>query len=153
MVDRARATEEHPLVPGGSYTSWIARQAHSQSQASIGGAKSAKHVANLVFAVECGFVEADEAVAWSHVIPDVLVGRYIRQPDLRARWKRPCPRRRPHVLSTHGVVEPHRLIHDVRHLGELLTKNDRSQVRIARFSRRIDQHGLGFERACSATEK
>ena len=96
-----------------SCTSWIAGRAHSQTQISSSRAVPAWHVSDLVRRVKCRFIEADEAVARSQILPDVLVGRNVGQANVRARWKRPRPGWRADVSGAHGRVQPVGLIHNV----------------------------------------
>src|SRR5271167_5080177 len=92
-VHRAGPAQEHRLMPGSPYIPRVARQAHSQFQSLIGRAEAPEHVPNLELRVESGFIEADETVAWPHVLPDVRVGGDVCQADLRARGKGPGPGR------------------------------------------------------------
>src|SRR5215470_1833186 len=104
-MNGAGISQEHRLVPGSPCVPGITGQTYSQTKVFVGGAEPSEHVADLIFAMECRFVEADEAIARSQVLPDVFVRRNVRQADLRARGKSPSPRGSADKVRAHGFVE------------------------------------------------
>ena len=119
----------------------------------IRGTEPAQHGANLILGVEGRFIDANEAIAWAHVDPYVIVRSKEGEPNRRARRKTPHRRGRTSKRGPHRRVKTACLVHDVRHLRELLTKDDGSQVGVVGFPGGVDQHGLRLQRSRCSTEK
>src|SRR5262252_4949206 len=86
----------------------------------VSGTEPSEHVSNLVFAVEGRFVETDQAIARSQVLPDVFVRRDVCRSDFRARGKSPSPAGSTDKVRAHGFVETYAL--DVK-TGKVEGKN------------------------------